>query len=577
MLPRILIIDDQFARDKAEQELFLLRLNAIESVKPSPKVTHPVAEVVYCSGQQVTGNTVNNDYRVIREAVASGWAEESPHWSLVMLDVRFDSGATGPGGLPEGQPEDEHFGEVVRQYLKRDFSDLPVVMLSGKRQQELAERDTPYLSKDGLNEQAFRRCLLRHGLLSIDQIRHLLGLPNDVVVLSDSTLACYREAFVHARGNVSVLILGETGTGKEVLANYIHECSGRQGPFIGVNVAAIPKDLLESELFGIEKGIATGVSGRRGKFEQANGGTLFLDEIGDMPLDAQVKVLRALQEKKIYRVGGEKAVELDVRLLCATSRNLAGMIEQGAFREDLYYRINTIQLELPPLRKRQEEIAPLARVFLEKASRAGGKAGLELSKEAVQRLETHAYPGNVRELENIVSRLASGAGSYQVLDQEMVSRALESASGFHSAPDKKENYRDASDGSRGYPNIPNLTLKDLPDLLSNINIEADPETLRAAKLTLDVAFQEFLQRVAGAALECCRDPVTGSLNRQRAMQLLTGNQQLKGKEPARTINRILGRPLAHTVSDQDLEYLIDLWKTAASRQDERGIKDGRQC
>ncbi len=571
MLPRILVIDDQFARDKAEQGVFLRRLNAVESVKPSPKVTHPVAEVVFCSGQQVTGDAGQNDYRVIREAVASGWSDESPRWSLVMLDVRFDSGAIGPGGLPEGQPEDAHFGEVVRQYLNRDFPDLPVVMLSSKRQQELRERDTPYLSKDGLDEQAFRRCLLRHGRLTIDQTRCLLGLPDDVIVVSDSTLACYREAFVHARSNVAVLILGETGTGKEVLANYIHECSGRQGPFIGVNVAAIPKDLLESELFGIERGVATGVSGRRGKFEQANGGTLFLDEIGDMPMDAQVKVLRALQEKRISRVGGEKAVDLDVRLLCATSRNLDAMIEQGTFREDLYYRINTIQLELPPLRKRQEEIAPLTRMFLDKASRAGDKLGLELSREAVRHLEAYAFPGNVRELENIVSRLASGAGSYQVLDREMVSRALEGVSGYYSAPDRKENKRDASDSSQGCPNTANLTLKDLPDLLSNIHIDADPETLRAAKLTLDAAFQTLLQRVAGAALECCRDPVTGRLNRQRAMQLLTGNQRLKGKEPARTINRILGRPLAHTVSDQDLEYLIDVWKTAASRQDERGI------
>ncbi len=204
----------------------------------------------------------------------------------------------------------------------------------------------------------------------------------------------------------NVLILGESGTGKEVVARAIHEISNRKkGPFVPINCGAIPAELLESELFGHEKGAFTGAfSARKGRFELAAGGTLFLDEIGDMPMPMQVKLLRVLQERTFERVGGTKSILADVRVVAATHRNLEELIEQGKFREDLFYRLNVFPIEKPALRERQEDIPLLLQELL---SRLEGehKATLRFTQRALDSLMTHDWPGNVRELSNLLERL----------------------------------------------------------------------------------------------------------------------------------------------------------------------------
>jgi two-component system NtrC family response regulator len=205
----------------------------------------------------------------------------------------------------------------------------------------------------------------------------------------------------------TVLIRGETGTGKELLARAIHFNSPRkQRPFYTINCGAIPKDLLESELFGHVKGSFTGaVTHKTGKVEAADGGTLFLDEIGDMPLELQVKLLRLVQQGEIEKVGATASTKVDVRIIAATHRNLQAMIEDQTFREDLYYRLSVIPLELPPLRERPEDIPELVRLFFERASERHGRQGLKLPEELISRFAEHRWPGNVRELENVVERL----------------------------------------------------------------------------------------------------------------------------------------------------------------------------
>ena len=204
-----------------------------------------------------------------------------------------------------------------------------------------------------------------------------------------------------------VLISGENGTGKELIARAIHRLSSRaEAVFVEVNCAAIPPELIESELFGHLRGSFTGaIADRPGKFEQADGGTLFLDEIGDMSLDAQAKVLRVLEQGVLTRIGGSEVIEIDVRVLSATNKNLGQEIEDRAFREDLFYRLNVVPIKVPPLRERQEDIPMLVTHFSEKMANREGGAPRVFSDAAIERLKTLAWPGNVRELRNTVERL----------------------------------------------------------------------------------------------------------------------------------------------------------------------------
>jgi len=206
-----------------------------------------------------------------------------------------------------------------------------------------------------------------------------------------------------SQSNVTVLITGESGTGKELVARALHRhCPRAGGPFVAINTAAIPKDLLESELFGHERGAFTGAqSSRRGRFEQAEGGTLFLDEIGDMPLDLQVRLLRVLADGEYYRVGGHAPLKSSVRIIAATHQTLDERVRQGLFREDLLHRLDVVRLRLPPLRERAEDIAPLARHFLRKSARELAVEPKTLSEAALRMLSTFSFPGNVRQLENI--------------------------------------------------------------------------------------------------------------------------------------------------------------------------------
>ena len=206
-----------------------------------------------------------------------------------------------------------------------------------------------------------------------------------------------------SQSNATVLITGESGTGKELVARALHRHSPRAaGPFIAINTAAIPKDLLESELFGHERGAFTGAQGvRRGRFEQAEGGTLFLDEIGDMPADLQVRLLRVLSDGEYYRVGGHAPMRANVRVIAATHQNLEERVRQGLFREDLLHRLNVVRLRLPPLRERPEDIPPLARHFMQKSARELAVEPKVLSEDALKVLQGFAFPGNVRQLENV--------------------------------------------------------------------------------------------------------------------------------------------------------------------------------
>lgn len=236
--------------------------------------------------------------------------------------------------------------------------------------------------------------------LNADQFSNLVGMSQPMQLV--------RQAMAQVTGrDVNVMITGESGTGKEVVARNLHDFSARSdGPFVPINCGAIPADLLESELFGHEKGAFTGaVSSRAGRFELAKGGTLFLDEIGDMPLPMQVKLLRVLQDRKFERIGGVKTLDADIRVIAATHKNLEAMIEKGEFREDLYYRLNVFPIEMPPLRERTEDIPLLLNELVRRLNGLGFDS-VRLQGSALESLSQHPWPGNVRELANLIERLA---------------------------------------------------------------------------------------------------------------------------------------------------------------------------
>ncbi len=265
--------------------------------------------------------------------------------------------------------------------------------------------------------------------------------PSDSIPLigrSPAMQEIYRLVARLVQSDLSVLITGESGTGKELVARALHQFGKRRrGPFVAINMAAIPRDLIESELFGHERGAFTGAMQRSaGRFEQADGGTLFLDEIGDMPPEAQTRLLRVLQEGEFTTVGGRTPIRVDVRIVAATHRDLQQSIRQGRFREDLFYRLNVVPIRIPPLRDRREDIPDLVRHFLIEAENNGLPAK-RFDAAALERLRAHGWPGNVRELENLVRRLAALYGE-ETIGLRLVERELDQLPPAEGAPGPAE-------------------------------------------------------------------------------------------------------------------------------------------
>ena len=293
--------------------------------------------------------------------------------------------------------------------------DMPVIIMSAQNTLETAVRASEidafeYFPKPfDLNDLvlAVKQGIEKRRSTSADPFESLTEANLPMIGRSAAMQDVYRMVARLLRNDLSVLISGESGTGKELVAEAIHNLGQRKtGPFVAVNMAAIPSELIEAELFGHEKGAFTGAVGQSiGRFEQAQGGTLFLDEIGDMPMHAQTRLLRALQSGVISRIGGKASIRLDVRILAATNQNLPVLIEKGGFREDLYYRLNVVPIEMPPLRERTEDIGLLAQHFLIMAA----KDGLPIRKiddNAVSQLMAMPWRGNIRELKNFIYRLA---------------------------------------------------------------------------------------------------------------------------------------------------------------------------
>ncbi len=327
-------------------------------------------------------------------------------------------------------PDENAFDLIPR--IKKARPDLPIIVMSAQNTLmtalTAAEKGAyEYLPKPfDLSEvvAVVSRALSGQNRRPRAQTQEIEGEELPLIGRSPAMQDIYRALARLTQTDLTVMIQGESGTGKELVARVLHDYGKRrQGPFVAINMAAIPRELIESELFGHEKGAFTGAQTRtQGRFEQAEGGTLFLDEIGDMPLEAQTRLLRVLQQGEYTTVGGRTPIKTNVRIIAATHRDLKSQIQQGLFREDLFYRLNVVPLRIPPLRERVEDIGDLVRHFLRLAAREGlGQKSIETA--AIERLKGHPWPGNVRELENFVRRVAALYAqdmlSAQIIEQEL--------------------------------------------------------------------------------------------------------------------------------------------------------------
>jgi two-component system, NtrC family, response regulator AtoC len=387
-MPRVLIADDDATLRSAMSDLFTVEGYDVELVETGEDVL-----------SRLTGN-----------------GDGSP--DLVLMDLVMP----GKSGM-----------DILRELRTSQPPPLPVIVITGHGSAKVAIEAIQL----GAYDYVTKPFDLDDVLLTVRRYFDWRSLNEDVAALTtqlgrrdpDETLVgnsapmqnIYKTIGKVARSDATVLIAGETGTGKELVATILHQTSPfARGPLVKVNCAALPESLLESELFGHEKGAFTGaVAQRKGRFEMANKGTIFLDEIGEMTLATQRKLLRVLQEREFERVGGTATVKVDTRVIAATNRDLAVEVAEGRFREDLYYRLNVITLELPPLRERKDDIPPLVEHFLEKHRYTPKSAPSRMSQGALEMLMEYDWPGNVRELENVVERAVIFAGGGVIGEQHI--------------------------------------------------------------------------------------------------------------------------------------------------------------
>jgi len=322
-------------------------------------------------------------------------------------------------------------GYDLLKHINNNFSELPVIIMTAFADMQAAVDSYgsgafEYIPKPFDLDETIK--IVQRALEKKPSTRGLKSSPKtDIIGKAQSMQMVFRAIGKLSNTNATVLVQGESGTGKELIAKSLHKNSPRHDmPFIALNMADIPKELVESELFGHEKGAFTGAVDRRlGRFEQANGGTLFLDEIGDMPLDSQTRLLRVLSNKEFYRVGGDKPIKADVRIIAATHQNLHNLVSQSKFREDLFYRLNVIKIDVPPLRERQDDIELLAKYFLKKNSDATGEELRVLSNETIDALNRYEWPGNVRQLENTCYWLTLMSPTQNVQPSDLPNEILE--------------------------------------------------------------------------------------------------------------------------------------------------------
>ncbi len=561
-LPRILIIDDLFGRTHSdrrnEERANLCGQYLLEDVTDDEKgkggtlkVKQPVAQAVFFRGQNpacsTVGDTVENDLEVTLSVIREGWSEprsENPCWSMVLLDLCFYTGPVTKqsdrraSGMPESRERDNqpkhYFGLEILEAIHKEFPDLPVVIMSSMPRKNVSRE---FSSKGALG------FLPREDTHSADRLKEMLwrhGLIQDetgeIVGRSRSLLLALRSARRAASARRNVLIRGERGVGKELLARYIgrHGSKSASAPFLTVNSAVLSPTLFASELFGIDRRVATGVEGREGLIPAATGGDLFFDEIRDMSLEAQAGILRVLEDRKVTPVGAKNSVPVDVRFLSATNFAVEELASTGRFRPDLLDRLREGGTAyLPPLRERREDI-PMLVEKLVRESEAKNSAAIhrDIDPKAIEKLCAFDWPGNVRELRNCIFEAVNNNPDVEHLVVAHI-RLAGSRSGVGAPQTVAATIAQ-----------PTQSVDGLLQYLANLPADEWGAAEIAGKLPeIRAAYGQLLARMVKAAIIATRRPSVdapeGKVLIHPAMKLLTGDRSLTASKAADLLKRLL--------------------------------------
>jgi DNA-binding NtrC family response regulator len=606
-LPRVLVLDD-LTGWSADDRRLMCRDLALIDVTDGGAVDHEssyLAEAVFHPGQIRLGNEIRNDIEAVLHLVAEGWNDQpEQRWALILLDLQFDQGEVEDGPLDPDtnwpRRADREFGLRILEALSQRWPDpdmagqteLPIVALSTSPREKLEnklntlgnlgylerERDGQTVSPGDLRRQLADH-LFHFGLLddsplpkidANDQVTHV-ARSGRIVGHSLSMLRTLREARKAANTAGSCLVLGPTGSGKERLAQYIHELSVRAGKsFVAVNCAAIPDTLIETELFGYAP--RSGISnadprGKPGSFEQADGGTIFLDEIGYMTGTAQTKLLRVLQEGEIQRLGATTTKQINVRVIAATNKNLQVAVKENRFQDDLLSRLKGFVIRVPPLLERLEDIKPLFDFFLEMETKKleGAIWPKRIDPGVYDSLQQKRWEdGNVRQLEKVAATIASNRRfSQAITPNDVPPDSLEIQPPPPPPPE---------DPGQPLPPVPlHVSINDVEKALNSAQVSRSRDGLRAKLALVQNAYGRLVMRMLDAALEETKD-IAGNIKPTSAVKLLLGEEQMSATKAASHLLSLSKLFPAEPARDSGLGRAI-AWATERRRGRARGGVD----
>lgn len=555
-LPKILIIDDELGRDEEEKGRFCRNACIKEAGNDNYGVINPIAEAVFISGQKIQLKSRENDLESIIKVAIEGWAKW-PRWALILIDLYFNTG--------KHSSDSKLFGFKIAEEINKntELKEIPIILLSSQpreeREDEIANTTSHFVDKSTISKEKMEEALTEHGLIEDDRIDN-----EKLIGHSIEWLKCLREARKRARtGNQqNILLLGETGTGKDPLSKYIYEKSKRKGEYVSAYVHGVPEDDVEDLLFGHIKGSFTSASyDRPGAAEKANNGVLFIDEFGDISPKIQTKMLQLLDttKRECQRIGSDKINKLNLIVVAATNRNEI-LKDKNNFRFDLLTRVGeAFPIMLPPLRERKEDIIPLSEYFVEKYEREFNAEKREITVNSKTKLLEYKWPGNVRELMNVIERAVYRNKTIRRLIPEHLEISNNDQKSSITISDITTTNSEITNETK----VPNKSIM----IASGLNLEQDNYYGKGGYPKLEKKYAEITALLIKNALEKTRK-ISGKISYLEAVRYLFMDSKINGKNAGSRARNIIMRLMKIASNSQ----LYENDKTLKELREELGLE-----